>query len=90
MSRVRSPFPAPLYNRARSGLIDALVAQLAEHILGKDEVTGSIPVKGSMNLTSVVVSLQAVSLSDCFMEASVDLVCHFFMCIGGMDVQSEV
>ncbi len=28
----------------------ALVAQLAEHILGKDEVTGSIPVKGSMNL----------------------------------------
>ena len=68
----------------------ALVAQLAEHILGKDEVTGSIPVKGSMNLTSVVVSLQAVSLSDCFMEASVDLVCHFFMCIGGMDVQSEV
>ena len=24
----------------------ALVAQLAEHILGKDEVTGSIPVKG--------------------------------------------
>ena len=25
---------------------NALVAQLAEHILGKDEVTGSIPVKG--------------------------------------------
>ncbi len=24
----------------------ALVAQLVEHILGKDEVTGSIPVKG--------------------------------------------
>jgi len=27
--------------------VSALVAQLAEHILGKDEVTGSIPVKGS-------------------------------------------
>jgi hypothetical protein len=25
----------------------ALVAQLAEHFLGKEEVTGSIPVKGS-------------------------------------------
>ena len=25
----------------------ALVAQLAEHVLGKDEVTGSIPVEGS-------------------------------------------
>ena len=28
-------------------MLAALVAQLAEHILGKDEVTGSIPVKGS-------------------------------------------
>ncbi len=27
----------------------AHVAQSAEHILGKDEVTGSIPVMGSMN-----------------------------------------
>ena len=27
--------------------IIALVAQLAEHVLGKDEVTGSIPVEGS-------------------------------------------
>ncbi len=27
---------------------DAHVAQLAEYILGKDEVTGSIPVMGSM------------------------------------------
>ena len=26
----------------------AHVAQLAEHVLGKDEVTGSIPVMGSM------------------------------------------
>ena len=26
----------------------ALVAQLAEHVLGKDEVTGSIPVEGSI------------------------------------------
>ena len=42
------PVSRSIYNRARSGLIDALVAQLAEHILGKDEVTGSIPVKGSI------------------------------------------
>jgi hypothetical protein len=27
----------------------AHVAQLVEHVLGKDEVTGSIPVMGSMN-----------------------------------------
>jgi hypothetical protein len=30
---------------------DAHVAQSAEHILGKDEVTGSIPVMGSETLT---------------------------------------
>jgi hypothetical protein len=29
---------------------DAHVAQLAEHVLGKDEVTGSIPVMGSSAL----------------------------------------
>ena len=28
----------------------AHVAQLAEHVLGKDEVTGSIPVMGSVSL----------------------------------------
>ena len=28
--------------------VDAHVAQSAEHILGKDEVTGSIPVMGSI------------------------------------------
>ena len=28
--------------------IMALVAQLVEHVLGKDEVTGSIPVEGSV------------------------------------------
>jgi hypothetical protein len=28
----------------------ALVAQLAEHVLGKDEVTGSIPVEGSIQM----------------------------------------
>ena len=31
----------------RSKAVDADVAQLAEHVLGKDEVTGSIPVIGS-------------------------------------------
>jgi hypothetical protein len=30
----------------------ALVAQLAEHFLGKEEVTGSIPVKGSRAVNS--------------------------------------
>ncbi len=29
---------------------NAHVAQLVEHVLGKDEVTGSIPVMGSMKL----------------------------------------
>ena len=33
---------------ARSAKAD--VAQLAEHVLGKDEVTGSIPVMGSVSL----------------------------------------
>jgi hypothetical protein len=31
-----------------SGIENALVAQLAEHVLGKDEVTGSNPVEGSI------------------------------------------
>src|SRR5690606_2769587 len=30
-----------------SWIVNALVAQLAEHVLGKDEVTGSNPVEGS-------------------------------------------
>ena len=37
--------------RANSGILNefhlAHVAQLVEHVLGKDEVTGSIPVMGS-------------------------------------------
>jgi hypothetical protein len=32
----------------RSGKFRAHLAQLVEHILGKDEVTGSIPVVGSI------------------------------------------
>ena len=32
----------------------AHVAQLAEHVLGKDEVTGSIPVMGSVSLRSAL------------------------------------
>jgi hypothetical protein len=31
------------------GLIDAHIAQSVEHFLGKEEVTGSIPVMGSMH-----------------------------------------
>ncbi len=33
---------------ALPGAAVALVAQLAEHVLGKDEVTGSNPVEGSI------------------------------------------
>ena len=32
----------------------AHVAQLAEHVLGKDEVTGSIPVMGSVRLRPAI------------------------------------
>ena len=41
MTWVRFPSPAP------DGLWRAHVAQSVEHVLGKDEVTGSIPVVGS-------------------------------------------
>ena len=34
-------------NFLHATVVNAHVAQLAEHILGKDEVTGSIPVMGS-------------------------------------------
>jgi hypothetical protein len=43
-SRVRIPFPAPSFKYAH-------VAQLVEHILGKDEVSGSIPLMGSRTMT---------------------------------------
>ena len=33
---------------AGAGELDAHVAQLVEHVLGKDEVSGSIPLMGSM------------------------------------------
>ncbi len=46
MMRVRSPLPAPI-------VYAALIAQLVERILGKDEVTGSTPVKSSMILKRV-------------------------------------
>ena len=49
MTWVRFPSPAPS-DEERSSPIDgkpAHVAQLVEHVLGKDEVTGSIPVVGS-------------------------------------------
>ena len=42
MTWVRFPSPAPV------GLASAHVAQSVEHVLGKDEVTGSIPVVGSI------------------------------------------
>ena len=37
----------PGETRNPSGFLIAHVAQLVEHVLGKDEVTGSIPVMGS-------------------------------------------
>ena len=43
MTWVRFPLPAP--ETVRFELAD--VAQLVEHVLGKDEVTGSIPVVSS-------------------------------------------
>jgi hypothetical protein len=45
----------PLQNRleVKHGFL-ALVAQLVEHFLGKEEVTGSIPVEGSMRLFFVL------------------------------------
>ena len=41
----------PACGKVRTGreTTDAHVAQLVEHVLGKDEVTGSIPVMGSMS-----------------------------------------
>ena len=39
--------------RAERAVAKADVAQLAEHVLGKDEVTGSIPVIGSRDLMTV-------------------------------------
>ena len=49
MTWVRFPSPAP------DGLVTtAHVAQSVEHVLGKDEVTGSIPVVGSITNTNVL------------------------------------
>ena len=45
MMWVRSPSPAPSYEAC----IDAHIAQQVEHFHGKEEVTGSIPVVGSIN-----------------------------------------
>ncbi len=44
-------------------LLNAHVAQSVEHILGKDEVTGSIPVMGSENSSFGVVESFIVSYS---------------------------
>ena len=45
MMWVRSPSPAPSY----FGCVFAHIAQQVEHFHGKEEVTGSIPVVGSVN-----------------------------------------
>jgi hypothetical protein len=48
MTWVRFPSPAP------NGLWRAHVAQSVEHVLGKDEVTGSIPVVGSISNSKIL------------------------------------
>ncbi len=62
----------------------ALVAQLAEHILGKDEVTGSIPVKGSNSDKRSILLLAGIPESRCrkLLNSS-----WFY---GGMNVQNEI
>jgi hypothetical protein len=47
MMRVRFPLPAPSF--VGSTMRFALVAQLVEHTLGKGEVSGSNPLKSSIN-----------------------------------------
>ena len=48
MTWVRFPSPAPV-----GSVTSAHVAQSVEHVLGKDEVTGSIPVVGSITENSM-------------------------------------
>ena len=52
VTRVRFPSPAPEFKvraaaRGKTSRKDAAVAQSVEHFLGKEEVTGSIPVSSS-------------------------------------------
>ena len=42
-------FPSPALVAVVKLGVDAHIAQSVEHFLGKEEVTGSIPVMGSMN-----------------------------------------
>ncbi len=42
----------PTGRRSTKKASGAHVAQLAEHVLGKDEVIGSIPIMGSIDLTN--------------------------------------
>jgi hypothetical protein len=44
----KTGLPLGLPRRRWAGEKQAHVAQLVEHVLGKDEVTGSIPVMGSL------------------------------------------
>src|SRR6516165_6825893 len=43
---------------------NAHVAQLVEHVLGKDEVTGSIPVMGSMSSKSQTIEVKTLARVD--------------------------
>ena len=50
MMRVRSSLPAPTVVRSGEKINNAHIAQLVEHFLGKEEVTGSNPVMSSIIL----------------------------------------
>jgi hypothetical protein len=60
MMRVRFPLPAPGFVGCAACF--ALVAQLVEHTLGKGEVSGSNPLKSSMNKADTEVSAFALSV----------------------------
>jgi hypothetical protein len=60
MMRVRFPLPAPGFVGCAACF--ALVAQLVEHTLGKGEVSGSNPLKSSMNKAGTEVSAFALSV----------------------------
>ena len=47
VKKTNAPFPGGSESGASSRPVEAWVAQLVERVLGKDEVTGSIPVPGS-------------------------------------------
>jgi hypothetical protein len=58
MVRVRFPLPAPEWCNCSAGVafVWAHIAQLVEHFLGKEEVTGSNPVMSSIIYLTVLLT----------------------------------